>query len=302
MTHSIADLNSRFGLAGKLEFCEGPGGLTVAKISTDQGEAMVSLSGGHVMTWQPTGQKPVLWLSGYAKFAPGKSIRGGVPVCWPWFGPHATEAAFPGHGFARTVAWQVESTAETADGAICMVMVLEQSDSTRSQWPHAGSVRTTLTIGRELRIELTTRNEGQEAFPLSEALHTYFAVGDIRRAPITGLDGCIYVDKVDGGARHTQSGAIVIGSEVDRVYVDTAADCLIEDASLNRRIRIRKEGSQSTVVWNPWAAKAEKMGDFGPDGHLGMVCVESGNALENTLTLAPGASHSMTAIYSVEAL
>ncbi|MDD5297877.1 MAG: D-hexose-6-phosphate mutarotase [Rhodocyclaceae bacterium] len=302
MATSISELNQRFALPGLLAFGEGPGGLTVARVTSPQGEAMISLSGGHVMTWNPAGEKPVLWLSGYATFAPSKSIRGGVPVCWPWFGPHASEAGFPGHGFARTVPWSVVASEASPDGRVKLTLELEQSEATRALWPHAGSVQSVISVDRELSLSLVTRNLGTETFVLGEALHTYFAVGDVRQAPIHGLSGCTFLDKVDGGIRKTQDGAIVIGSEVDRVYVDTEADCTIDDASMGRRIRIRKSGSRSTVVWNPWSAKAEKMGDFGPDGHLGMVCVETGNALENAVSVAPGGEHVMNCVYSIEAL
>lgn len=301
MPDTLADLNARFAVPG-LAFEEGPGGLTVARIANGQGEAMVSLSGGHVMTWNPVGEKPVLWLSGFAKFAPGKSIRGGVPVCWPWFGPHATEAAFPGHGFARTVPWAVVGTETLADGATRLTLELQHSDATRAQWPHPSSVRNVVTVGRTLALDLVTRNLGEAPFVLGEALHTYFAVSDIRQAPIQGLDGCAYWDKAAGGVDGRQQGPIVIGSEVDRVYLGTPADCTIEDQGWRRRIRIAKQGSHSTVVWNPWTEKAEKMGDFGPDGHLGMVCVESGNALGDVVTLAPGATHTLSVRYSVETL
>lgn len=301
MNHSLSALDERFGLPGLLSFQEGPGGLPVAQVSAPGGSAVISLSGGHVMTWHPAGEKPVLWLSGYAKFAPGKSIRGGIPVCWPWFGPHATDSTFPAHGFARTSPWHVVS-AEAMGDSVVLVLELDQSDATRALWPHDCHAGLRITVGRELRLELATENRGNGALVISEALHTYFAVSDIRRVPVLGLAGCAYVDKVDGGQRKTQDGAIVIGGEVDRVYVDTDSDCLIEDAGLGRRIRISKTGSGSTVVWNPWIAKAEKMGDFGPDGHLGMVCVESGNALENAVTVAPGVTHVLTAVYSVEPL
>jgi D-hexose-6-phosphate mutarotase len=295
-------LNARFAIPGQLSFETGPGGLCVAKIANAQGQAMIAMSGGHVMSWQPAGQAPVLWLSGYAKFAPGKSIRGGVPVCWPWFGPHESESAFPGHGFARTVPWQVESSAALDNGAIQLVLSLQHSDATRAQWPHPSSARSTITVGRELRIDLSTHNQGEHPFVLGEALHTYFAVSDIRQAPIRGLEGCRYLDKVAGGGEKRQDGAIVIDGEVDRVYLDTTADCLIEDPGLARCIRIHKQNSRSTVVWNPWREKAEKMGDFGPEGYLGMVCVESGNALDNRLTVLPGETHTLSVVYSVEAL
>jgi len=299
---TLDTLNRQFAIAGHLRFADGPGGLVVAMVDNAQAEAMIALSGGHVMTWAPRGEPPVLWLSGYARFAPGKSIRGGIPICWPWFGPHDREASFSGHGFARTVPWTVEKTEALDDGATRITLALQQSEATRAQWPHASSAQSVITVGRELSIALTTRNLGAADFVLGEALHTYFAVSDIRHAPIRGLEGCRYLDKVDGGQRKKQDGPIVIGGEVDRVYVDTTADCLIEDEGLKRRIRIAKQNSRSTIVWNPWAAKAEKMGDFGPDGHLGMLCVESGNAADNVVTVPAGGEHTLTVHYSVERL
>lgn len=299
---SIETLNARFAVAGHLRFEEGPGGLLVARIANAHAEATISLSGGHVMTWAPRGEAPVLWLSGYASFAPGKSIRGGVPVCWPWFGPHEREPGFPGHGFARTVPWTVEGAEALADGTTRLILALAQSDATRVQWPHASRVTNAVTVGRDLGISLVTRNLGAEPFVLGEALHTYFAVSDVRQAPIFGLEGCRYLDKVAGGEVRTQAGPIVIGSEVDRVYLGTTADCTIDDTGLGRRIRIAKEGSRSTVVWNPWEAKATKMGDFGPEGYLGMVCVESGNALEDVVSVPAGGEHALRVRYSVERL
>ena len=298
----IAELNDRFAIPGHLTFAEGPGGLILAKVANGQGEAMIALSGGHVMTWNPLGQRPVLWLSGFAKFAPGKSIRGGVPVCWPWFGNHATESSFPGHGFARTVPWSVEASEALADGATRLTLRLEQSDATRAQWPHASEAESVITIGRELTFDLITRNRGTEPFVLGEALHTYFAVSDIRHCPIQGLDGVTYLDKVDDWKRKQQSGAIHIDGEVDRGYVNTAGDCVIEDPAWGRKILIQKENANTTVVWNPGAAKAEKMGDFGPDGHLGMVCVESGNAFDNVVTTPAGGEHRMRVRYAVASI
>jgi glucose-6-phosphate 1-epimerase len=299
---SIAQLNANFALPGQLSFAEGPGGLIVAKVANGQAEAMIALSGGHVMTWNPRGERPVLWLSGFAKFAPGKSIRGGVPVCWPWFGNHATESSFPGHGFARTVPWSVLGTEALADGATRIRLRIEQGPATAAQWPHPSEAESVITVGRELGFELITRNLGDQAFEIGEALHTYFAVSDIRNCPIEGLDGVGYVDKVDDWQRKTQQGAIRIDGEVDRGYLSTAGDCLIRDPGWGRVIRIRKENANTTVVWNPGAAKAEKMGDFGPDGHLGMVCVESGNAFENRVEVPAGGTHRMAASYAVESL
>jgi D-hexose-6-phosphate mutarotase len=295
-------LNQRFAIPGHVQFKEGPGGLVVAEIANAHAESMIALQGAHVMTFQPRGQAPVLWLSSFGKFAPGKSIRGGVPICWPWFGPHAVDAKLPGHGFARTVMWEAKETKALPDGATFLRFGLIETEATRAQWPHPSTVELLVTVGAALRVELVTRNTGSASFPLGEAFHTYFHISDVADIAIRGLEGCAYLDKVDDFARKTQQDGVTIESEVDRVYLDTEADCLIEDRGLQRRIRIAKSGSRSTVVWNPWTEKAEKMGDFGPEGHRGMVCVETANAVDNVVTLAPGAAHSLVAVISVEAL
>jgi len=302
MTDSLAALNRRFALAGQLVFAQGPGGLTVANIGNAQATAMISLSGGQVMAWQPTGESPVLWLSGQAKFAPGQSIRGGAPVCWPWFGPHGDEPGFPSHGFARTSPWAVERVEALPGGATRLVLTLQPGDDAHAIWPYPCSLQSRITVGRELRIDLVTGNHGTAPFVVSEALHTYFTVSDVRHTPIHGLAERMFVDKVDGGRRKIQDGAVVIDGEVDRVYLDTTADCVIDDIGLKRRIRIHQEGGRSTVVWNPWAEKAGALGDFDPAGYLGMVCVESGNALDNAVTVVPGGEHILTACYRVEPL
>jgi glucose-6-phosphate 1-epimerase len=299
---SIATLNDRFAIGSQLFFAEGPGSLPVAEIVGPHGQGMISLSGGHVMTWTPEGHEPVLWLSQHAKFSPGKSIRGGVPICWPWFGPHESDSSFPSHGFARTSPWAVERSEASPDGTIQLTLAMTATDVSRAQWPHAVTAKVIVSLGSELRIDLITKNSGNTAVVVGEALHTYFAVSDIRQAQISGLAGCNYFDKADGGRRKLQEGNIIVGGEVDRVYVNTTSECSIEDAGLKRRIRIKKSGSRSTVVWNPWTEKAAKMGDFGADGFLGMVCVESGNALDNVVTVEPSCEHILSVRYSVEAL
>ncbi|BAN34067.1 aldose 1-epimerase [Sulfuricella denitrificans skB26] len=301
-SNDLSALNSRFAIPGHVQFKEGPGGLTVAEITNSLAESTIALQGAHVMTWQPHGQAPVLWLSRFGKFAPGKSIRGGVPVCWPWFGPHAEDAKLPGHGFARTVMWEVQETRAQPDGATFISFGLIETDATRAQWPHPSSAKLRVTVGAELKVELATRNTGSAPFQIGEALHTYFHISDVADMKIKGLEGCTYLDKVGGTTSKTQQGPIVIESEVDRVYLNTESDCLIEDLGLKRQIRIATRSSRSTVVWNPWIEKAEKMGDFGPEGYRGMVCVESANAVDNVVTVLPGAEHILQAMISVEAL
>lgn len=290
-----AELNRRLAIADILAFEELPGAFVVAHVTTPGATASIALQGAHVMRYQPTGQAPLIWLSKLAKFAPGKSIRGGVPLCWPWFGAHPGNAQLPGHGFARTVPWQLVAAGLLPDWRVRLEFELLQSAATRAQWPHASTVRNTVTIGPELEVELATTNTGTASFELGQALHTYFEIGDIRQTTLTGLESCEYLDKVDGGARKSQRGAVDFTAETDRIYLATPGHCEIHDPLLGRRILITSTGSRSTVVWNPWREKADKMGDFGADGHLGMVCVETANAAEDVIQLAPGATHRMAA-------
>ena len=299
---NLKSLNHHFAIPGHLTFIEGPGGLSIARIQNGLARSDIALQGAHILTFQPKGEEPVIWLSPQAKFAPGKSVRGGVPVCWPWFGNHATEAGFPAHGFARTTDWRVIDSAALPNGATRITLELQKNAAARAQWPHMCHLRNIITVGRELTIELVTQNTGGAPFEITEALHTYFVIGDIDAVQITGLEGCEYLDKVDGFKRKSEPGAVTITSEVDRVYLNTTADCIIHDQKLNRRIRATKTGSHSTVVWNPWIEKAQQMGDLGENGYRGMVCVESANAAENAVMVAPGETHTLRAVYSVEKL
>lgn len=298
------ELNAQFGIAGQLGFRKDASGLIVAEISNTQATASLCLQGAHLMAWQPNSQSiPVVWLSRDTKLAEGKSIRGGVPVCWPWFGAHASDASLPAHGFARTVPWEIIETGTEANGATRLSLRLLASAKTRVQWPHEARLELKVIVGETLRMELSTENIGASDLVISEALHTYFRIGDIGSARVTGLSGCEFCDKVGGSSLKKQQGAISFSAETDRVYINTTGECVIEDALLNRKIRIAKSGSLSTVVWTPWIDKAGKMGDMGqPDGWREMVCVESANALDNWVKITAGARHTLTVEYRTESL
>jgi D-hexose-6-phosphate mutarotase len=302
----VADLNARFGLGPELIFREGPQGLIFVDVHNRLASASLCLQGAHLMTWQPHAQaEPVIWISETAQYAPRKSIRGGMPVCWPWFGPHPDGGKLPSHGFARTVDWQVSAT-DRLDGGETQISFLRLDDErTREEWPHAFAVKLQVLIGSQLRAELDTTNTGNSPFVLGEALHTYFRVGDIGEVQVLGLEGADFVDNANSARRGRQVGAIRFSSEFDRVYLNTPSECTVIDALLRRRIHITQLGARSVVVWNPWVEKATKMGDLGPGakrqgGWREMVCVESANALENAVTLAPGAAHRMSVRYRVE--
>lgn len=297
-------LNMQFGIDGQLEFCEDASGLAIAKISNPQATASLCIQGAHLMTWQPRSQSvPALWLSRDARLADGKSIRGGVPVCWPWFGAHPSEPGFPAHGYARTAPWQVLESGIEPDGATRLTLRLEENERTRAMWSHDARLDMTVIAGEKLRMELVTENTGSSDFKISEALHAYFRIGDIGAVHVAGLAGCNYQDKVGGSTLKKQDGIIQFKGETDRVYINTAAECVIEDDRLKRRIHIAKSGSLSTVVWTPWIEKAGRMGDLGqPDGWREMLCVESANAIDNIVHVAAGARHTLITEYRVELL
>lgn len=296
---NLDELNEKFSFPDHVEIKQGPGGQAIVEVKNQRANAEIILQGAHLISWAPEGEEPVVWLSEDAKFAEGKSIRGGVPVCWPWFGPHETDASFPAHGFARTVPWTLTETQQLGEHSTRLVFSIEQSEATKATWPYDCELEMVFLIGQSLEIDLVTKNTGDEAFIIGEALHTYFAVSDAGKISIQGLDECTYLDKVDNYARKQQQGAITIDTEVDRVYLDTSTDCIIEDPGMNRCIRINKTGSRSTIVWNPWEEVANKMGDLGENGYLNMVCVESGNAVENLVTVQPGGQHHLSVKYDV---
>ena len=303
-TPSIDQLNKDFSFANEyhqLIFKMGKGGIPVVEIQNDEASAAISLQGAHVLSWMPAGEDEVIWLSEDATFAAGKSVRGGIPICWPWFGAHEDNASFPAHGFARTVLWQVISTEAVSSDETQITFQLDTRllDKThQAMWPLATIAEYRLNIGKTLTMELTTINHSEQIMSIGQALHTYFKVDDVSRTSVLGLEGKDYLDKTDGFNRKTQVGMVTIEDEVDRVYLDAPDDLIIDDSK--RKIVIRKQGSDSTVVWNPWKAVADKMGDLGEDGYLKMLCVESANAMSDTIEIEADGSHNLRVTYELE--
>lgn len=299
---NVQQLNDSFGITGQLAFVEDASGLIVAEIDNQQAAASLCLQGAQLLQWQPHAlPQPVLWRAAAAQLAPGKSPHCGAPVCWPWFGVHASDSALPAHGFARILPWSVVASGTQLSGATHLRLRLQQSVQPAMGWLHAATLELDVVVGDRLHMALVTRNVGDTDFVIGEALHTYFQVGDIARVRVTGLDGVTYADKVENFARHTQRDAITFAGETDRVYLDTVDACVIEDDVLGRRIRIAKSGSATTVVWTPWREKAASLYDLGADGWRHMLCVESANALDNLVAVPAGGSHTLAVDYSVEA-
>ncbi|MCW8826903.1 MAG: D-hexose-6-phosphate mutarotase [Gammaproteobacteria bacterium] len=297
---SITELNEQFNHPG-ISFAEEWDGFVVVDVVNEHATARVALNGAQLLSWVPKGEQPVIWLSEDARFEMGKSVRGGVPVCWPWFGAHRIESTFPAHGFARTSEWELLSV-DHDEGATALLFRLNERREMHHFWPHSFELALQITIGSELSFELKTRNCSGEAIELSEALHTYFNISDVDHVKVKGLDGLHYLDKLEDFQRKQQSGPIHIERETDRIYLNAEADSLIEDSGFNRTIRITSEGSRSTVVWNPWQESGARMGDLGEAGYRSMLCVESANAADNRLTLAPSETHTLRVTYTIEPL
>lgn len=283
----------------------GPGRNSLERltIATARGTAEVYLHGAHVTAWQPSGADPVLWVSGDSQFHPDKPIRGGVPICFPWFAAHATDASAPMHGFARLRGWTLAG-AEDRNGEVHVTFLLTDDDtSRRSAWPHRFRAEYRVTFGDRLGMALDVANAGDAPLTFEAALHSYFAVRDIREVGVTGLAGTEYLDKVDGSAPKREGEApIRFAGETDRIYLDTESTCTIHDPGLRRRIEIAKTGSQSTIVWNPWIDKARAMPDFGDAEWPSMLCIETANVRDAAVRLEPGSHHTMTAVIGVGAL
>lgn len=249
------------------------------------------LHGAHVTSWQPAGEMEVLWVSRHSEWHNGGAIRGGVPICFPWFGPRVHHPTAPLHGFVRTRAWQLESIAQSVNG-VTVSMFTESDQETKKWWPADFRLTHRVTFGPELTLELILMNTGSTSCQFEEALHTYFSVGDVKSAAVQGLERVQYIDRISK-RRETQEGEITIVSETDRLYLDAASVIELKDPRLSRRIRISKENSLATVVWNPWVRKAQAMPDFGDEEWAQMICIEPGNVGDFAIDLAPGRAHSM---------
>ncbi len=280
-------------------FEDAPGGLVRLRISTKLCNAEVYLHGAHITHFKARGEEPFLFLSAASHFAPGKPIRGGVPVIFPWFGAREGRPNSPAHGFARTLPWDVESLALGDHGNVSLTLRLDSNDATRAHWPHEFVLRHRIAFGAQLDLQLEVGNVSAAPIQFEEALHTYLAVCDVRHVRVTGLEGAAYLDKVDAFQRKLEGAEpIRITGETDRIYLNTQSDCVLDDPGLSRQITVEKSGSDATVVWNPWIAKAKAMPDFGDNEWPAMLCIETANVGESAITLAPGATHTMSATIS----
>ncbi|MEL6930257.1 MAG: D-hexose-6-phosphate mutarotase [Cyanobacteria bacterium J06600_6] len=298
---NIEQLNDDYGIADKVKFIEGEGGFPLIEVKNEQAEATISVYAGQVLSFKPVGQaEDIMFLSSKAYRQSGKAIKGGTPICWPWFGPDPEEKGRASHGFVRNRLWQVRDVVSTQDGGTKVTLGLADTEETRAIWDYSFDFAIAITVGKVLTLDLLTKNTGSTAFDLTQALHTYFKVGDINQVSVLGLENKEYLDKVDGGKQKTQTGNITFSTECDRIYLDVPSKLTVVDESLKRQIVVTAANSKTAIVWNPWADIAANMADLGDLDYQNFVCVETANAANEVITVAAGEQYQMSAQYSVE--
>ncbi|NAT57128.1 D-hexose-6-phosphate mutarotase [Pseudomonas syringae] len=271
------------------------------RIRHGEAELLVAQQGAHILSYQVAGQPPLVWLNEEAAFKKGKAIRAGMPICWPWFGnlernPQSVQAMrdssepAKAHGEVRALDWQLLGIGADGD-ALLVEFVLPEAEGHLPGWPHNVALKLSIRLDHALNVSLVSYNCGAEPVTFSQALHTYFAVSDVRQVSVEGLDGLRYIETLENWEEREQTGDLTFTGETDRIYQNTPGVLSIVDPEWQRRIHIRSTGSKSAILWNPWIEKTGKFTDMAADGWQRMVCVETANVLDDVVTLAPDQMH-----------
>ena len=294
---ALEELDRRFGIPGVARICEGERGLPRIRITGLGAEGEMYLHGAQVTSWRPAGSDEVLFLSTKSRWQEGQAIRGGIPICFPWFRTKADDPKAPAHGFVRTRSWRLEAIVKDKSG-ICVSMSIESDEQTRRWWPADFRLLHRVVFGPRLTLELICTNTGKTALRFEEALHTYTRVADVANVRLQGLDMVHFLDNTDSNTEKVQRGDVKIASATDNAFVGTQSDVDLIDPALRRHIRLEKANSLTTVVWNPWREGAARLSDLGDGEWTQFLCVEASNILNASVILAPGEEHKMTAVLS----
>jgi len=294
---AVEELDCRFGIPGVARICKGNGGLPLIQITGSRAEGEMYLHGAQVTSWKPAGYDQVLFLSTKSRWQEGHAIRGGIPICFPWFRAKADDPKAPAHGFVRTRIWQLESIAED-DSGVCVSMSIESDEQTRRWWPVEFRLVHRVVFGPELTLELVCTNTGKTGLRFEEALHTYNRVADVANVRVQGLDTVHFLDNTESNTAKVQHGDVKIASATDNAFLGTQNKVDLIDPGLRRHIRLEKANSLTTVVWNPWREGGARLGDLGDGEWTQFLCVEVSNILAASVSLAPGEEHKMTAVLS----
>ena len=293
-------LDEKFGIEGEVGFMEMDGDLTYINISNKYADADICLYGAHVTSFRPVRTMEVLWMSPESLFEVGNPIRGGIPVCFPWFGPHKTDSSLPQHGFARLMYWNVQKTASLPNGETQIDLRLNSSEETKKYWPFDFEAVMHFIIGAKMTVSLEVKNTSSENFRYGCALHTYFAISDIAHIHIAGLQGLTYFNQLSGQNDKQIKEILHITEGLTHHYLNTETPVLLTDEAYRRQLKIEKTGSKVTTVWNPGETSCTGINDIPNDGFATFVCIEATNAFDYTTELTPGASHQTTQIFGLE--
>lgn len=302
MPVNVHALNSKFSHKGNIFFNK-KADLIIAKIDNKYACCSISLYGAQVLSYEPQGEENVLWMSKKSFFEYGKAIRGGVPVCFPWFGPHSSDLSKPQHGFARLSKWEPDSVSSLEDGATRLVLKISDNSDTLQLWPYKFEAKVIITVGAKLEIALEVYNKDTKAFEYTDALHSYFNISSAENIHISGLQGAKFHDGLSGDSLKTQEEKLLLFTkEENRRYIGHSSTCVITDKGFKRELIVEKTNSHTTVVWNPWEETTKKISDMEPNGYKSMVCVEAVNAYSDVVKLNPGESFRMSTILSMHKL
>ncbi len=304
-TINIQKLNAQFAIKDQVKFIEGKGGLPFIEVKNEKASALISIYAGQVLSFKPNDEaEDFMFVSDNAYFQEGKSIKGGIPICWPWFGaaPSSENVAHlknPNHGFVRDNFWTVSAVDSLENGDTKVKLEYVDSDKTRAMWPYRFYLSLDIIVGESLTLDLITKNTGNKTFSITEALHAYFNVGDAMQVQLLGLEKTEYLDKKKDFVKVCQIGAVTLEEATDHIHINVGHDLTIIDPVLNRKIKISSSGNKNVVVWNPWAKGAESMQDLDGDDYKRFVCVEIANAASNKVKVSPASEYRMVTNYKV---
>lgn len=274
-----------------IEFKTMKNGFEYIEVKNSVAHAKIALQGAHIFHYARVNEKPVLWLSEVSDFELGKSIRGGVPICWPSFGSNNPD--LPQHGFARTAMWRVESTQKIDDKTTQVTFKLNETKESLKLWNYKFELEFKVTISEKLIMELATTNLDDKAFEITQALHTYFGISNISNIKIKGLDNKSYFDTLTA-EEYIQHGDITFIQEFDSVFQKVDTVLLLLDT--DKEVSIKNEGSSSVVVWNPWIEKCKRMSAMKEEAYKEFVCIESANAFDDCKVIQPNRKHTLKTV------
>ena len=297
---TIEQLNKDFSIDGQLQVVQGDGGFPFVEIDNGEGFALISIYAGQLLSYRPASEtEDLMFLSRRAHYEDGKAIKGGIPICWPWFGPDPEQQGRQAHGFARSCYWKLLATEATPEGSTKVTLGLSDDEQSRSIWPNKFELWLEIEVGATLTVSLTTHNKSHHEFVMTQGFHTYFSVADISRVSVLGLEGVEYQDAADEWTQKEQVGALTVDGEVNRVYWGADEDIVLVDDVRGRHIRIVATNSNTAIVWNPWSKVAASMDDLEDNDYQRFICLETTNAYVDVVEIGPDETYCLKTEYSV---